>query len=283
MAELWDIYDKDRRKTGKVVERGNYTFQENEYHIVVTGIIMNSKNEILIAQRAPDRRLPLLWECSGGSMVSGETSLQAMLRELKEELGLNFSKREAIFLCRKRRDESIMPRFKELWLFRTDISANEVQFKDNESVAAKWVTIDEFMDMFDKGEVVQTIDFGREDYEKAITLKPRESYEYIGENVDVKIDRPLNSNHPKHGFKYEVNYGYVPNTVSADGEELDCYVIGIDEPIEEFTGKCVAVIHRINDDDDKLIIVPEGKDFSDEEILTKINFQEKFFASEIIR
>ena len=106
---------------------------------------------------------------------------------------------------------------------------------------------------------------------------------YIGKSIRIKIDRPFGSKHPKHGFIYPVNYGYVPNTISADREELDCYVIGINEPIDKFTGKCVAVIHRINDDDDKLIIVPEGKDFSDEEILTKINFQEKFFASEIIR
>ena len=87
------------------------------------------------------------------------------------------------------------------------------------------------------------------------------SKEYIGKNVKVKIDRALNTKHPKHDFVYEVNYGYVPNTESGDGEELDVYVLGIDKQLEEFEGKCIAVIHRINDDDDKLIMSTEGIDY----------------------
>ena len=58
--------------------------------------------------------------------------------------------------------------------------------------------------------------------------------DYLKKIVKVKIDRPLGSKHPKHGFEYEVNYGFVPGTVSGDGEELDCYVLGVDEPLEEF-------------------------------------------------
>jgi len=82
---------------------------------------------------------------------------------------------------------------------------------------------------------------------------------------------------------YEANYGFVPNTLSPDGEELDVYVLGVDEPLSEFTGKCVAIIHRINDDDDKLIVVPENIEISDKEIKKQIYFQEKWFDSIIIR
>lgn len=106
---------------------------------------------------------------------------------------------------------------------------------------------------------------------------------YIGKIVNVEIDRPLGNKHPKHGFIYTVNYGFVPNTISGDGEELDCYVLGIFEPLKEFTGKCIAVIHRTNDNDDKLIIVPENKTYSDEQIRALTEFQERFFESEIIR
>jgi inorganic pyrophosphatase len=106
---------------------------------------------------------------------------------------------------------------------------------------------------------------------------------YLNQIVTVKIDRPLGSKHPKHGFIYPVNYGYIPNTISGDGEELDAYVLGIYEPIEEFTGVCIAIIHRTNDDDDKLIIVPENKDFTDSEIRALTNFQEQYFESVIIR
>ncbi len=56
---------------------------------------------------------------------------------------------------------------------------------------------------------------------------------YLNQIIDIKIDRPFGSKHPKHGFIYPVNYGYVPNTVSGDGEELDCYILGVDKPVNE--------------------------------------------------
>ena len=106
---------------------------------------------------------------------------------------------------------------------------------------------------------------------------------YLEKTLEVKIDRPFGSKHPKHGFTYPVNYGYVPNTISGDGEELDCYVLGVFEPLETFRGKCIAIIHRLDDNDDKLIIVPENKSFSNQEIRALTEFQERFFKSEIIR
>lgn len=109
------------------------------------------------------------------------------------------------------------------------------------------------------------------------------SNEYIGKLLEVEMDRPMGSRHPKHGFIYPVNYGYVPNTVSGDGEELDCYVLGVFEPLEKFKGKCIAVIHRTNDNDDKFVIVPEEKDYSDDAIEALTEFQERFFESIIIR
>ena len=106
---------------------------------------------------------------------------------------------------------------------------------------------------------------------------------YLDKTIEVKIDRPFGSKHPKHGFIYPVNYGFVPNTKSDDGEEIDCYVLGVFEPLESYTGKCIAIIHRTNDNDDKLIIVPENKSFSNKEIRVLTEFQERFFKSEIIR
>jgi len=107
--------------------------------------------------------------------------------------------------------------------------------------------------------------------------------DYLGKNVSIVIDRKLGTKHPKHGFIYMVNYGYVPNTVSGDGEELDAYLLGVFEPIEEFLGKVIAVIHRTNDDDDKLVVVPNDREYSDEAIRTLTEFQEQYFESVIIR
>lgn len=107
---------------------------------------------------------------------------------------------------------------------------------------------------------------------------------YLGKKIKVEIDRPLGSLHPKHGFKYLVNYGFIPGTLSEDGEELDAYVLGIEKPLIDFTGNCIAVIHRTNDADDKVVIVSdEHIDITDEEIRNDTNFQEQYFESIIIR
>lgn len=106
---------------------------------------------------------------------------------------------------------------------------------------------------------------------------------YIGKIVNVKMDRQMGTKHPKHGFVYPINYGYIPNTVSGDGEELDCYVLGVFEQLEEFEGECIAIIHRTNDNDDKLVVVPIGKEYDDSAINALTEFQERFFEHIIIR
>ena len=110
-----------------------------------------------------------------------------------------------------------------------------------------------------------------------------DSKQYLGKIIKIKIDRPFGSKHPKHGFIYPVNYGYVPNTTSGDGEELDAYLLGVYEPVEEYTGKCIAIIHRTNDDDDKLIVVPEEKEYTDDQIDALTEFQEQYFEHIIKR
>ena len=110
-----------------------------------------------------------------------------------------------------------------------------------------------------------------------------ENEKYLGKNLKIIIDRRYGSAHPKHGFIYPVNYGYVPNTISGDGEELDAYLLGVFEPVEEYEGKCIAIIHRTNDNDDKLVIVPDNKKYSDDAINALTEFQEQYFKHIIIR
>ena len=106
---------------------------------------------------------------------------------------------------------------------------------------------------------------------------------YIGKIVTVKMDRPMGSIHPKHGFIYPVNYGYIPNTISGDGEELDAYVLGEHKPLNTFEGKVIAIIHRLDDDDDKLVVMEDGRNYTDDQIIALTEFQEKWFKIEIIR
>lgn len=169
MAEFWDIYDKDRNKTGKVAQRGVDELKEGEYHVIVTAVILNSKNEILITKRAEFKQFPLMWECNGGSILAGETSIQGILREVKEEVGVEFKEEDAVFLKTETRTR-IPPDFKDMWLFRKDIEDSEITLPDGEAIDFKWVTIDEFEEMFKNNEIVPSVDFDRNDWEKAIKL-----------------------------------------------------------------------------------------------------------------
>ncbi len=168
MKEKWDIYDSKRRKTGKTIERKNYQkLKQGEYHIVVTGIILNSENQILISKRAKHKKFGEMWECNGGSILAGETSLEGIIRELKEELGIQFSEGEAIYLKEIRSDKKPAD-FKDLWLFKRDIKDQEITFPDGEATDFMWVTIEKFIEMYQNKEIVPTVDFGKEEYEIAL-------------------------------------------------------------------------------------------------------------------
>lgn len=115
------------------------------------------------------------------------------------------------------------------------------------------------------------------------TAANRIATDFLGEMVTAYMDRPLGSRHPKHGFFYMLNYGCVPGTLAPDGDEVDVYVLGEFEPVTAFTGRCIAVIHRLDDDDDKLVLAPDGKNYTDEQISALTEFQERFFQSIILR
>jgi inorganic pyrophosphatase len=105
----------------------------------------------------------------------------------------------------------------------------------------------------------------------------------IGDIVTVTVDRPLGSYHPKHrDIYYPINYGYVKGVLAPDGEEQDAYILGVNQAVDEFTGKIIAIIHRINDIEDKWVVCPVDCMFTKEEILEQVFFQEQYFQTEII-
>ncbi len=106
---------------------------------------------------------------------------------------------------------------------------------------------------------------------------------FLGKTVHIKIDRPIGYVHQKNGYSltYPVNYGYIPDAFSADGEELDVYLLGITAPVSEYTAEVIGIVHRKNDCEDKLLAVPHGMDFTKEEIEKAVHFQEQFFDTEI--
>ncbi len=105
---------------------------------------------------------------------------------------------------------------------------------------------------------------------------------YLGKTVTVEIDRPLGSVHPKHpDIVYPINYGYIPGVIGGDGEELDVYVLGVNYPVETFTGKIIGIIHRENDVEDKLVAAPEGVMLRQAEISKAVYFQEQYYKTKV--
>lgn len=104
----------------------------------------------------------------------------------------------------------------------------------------------------------------------------------IGRMVKVKVDRPLGSYHPEHSdMYYPINYGYIEGIIAPDGEEQDAYILGVDEPVKEFVGKIIAIVHRFDDVEEKWVVAPENVSFTKEQIMEQANFQEQYFRSEI--
>ena len=105
----------------------------------------------------------------------------------------------------------------------------------------------------------------------------------IGDIVTVTVDRPLGSCHPKHkDIKYPVNYGYIRGIIAPDGEEQDAYILGVNVPVEKFTGRVIAVIHRDDDVEEKWVVCPENVSFSREEIMAQVDFRERYFHSSVL-
>lgn len=132
------------------------------------------------------------------------------------------------------------------------------------------------------------VDSGREKYRKGKhdfivnTLRKALVKSYLGKTVTVSIDRPIGSVHPKHDdIVYPVNYGFIPNVLGGDGEELDVYLLGVDKPVTEYTGKIIGIVHRENDVEDKLVMAPEGVKFTQNEIAVQVRFQEQYYKTEI--
>ena len=101
--------------------------------------------------------------------------------------------------------------------------------------------------------------------------------------MTVVVDRPIGFYHVTKGIHldYTINYGYLPGVTGGDGEEQDVYILGVDKPLETFTGRIIGVVRRKDDNEDKLVAAPEGVFFTSAQILENIRFVEKYFDSSV--
>ena len=168
IPEEIDIYDKSRNKTGKTKFRHKDTLESGEYTIGVQAVIINSQNKILISQRSKFKnKEPLKWECNGGALLSKENPVDGIIREIKEELGVKLEEKDAILVKTTFNGR----RFKDTFLFFKDIDIKDIKFCDEETINAKWVTIEEFIEMFNKEEIVSSIDIDKEDLKQCLNYR----------------------------------------------------------------------------------------------------------------
>ena len=105
----------------------------------------------------------------------------------------------------------------------------------------------------------------------------------LGRLVTVTVDRPPGSFHPEYkDMYYPINYGYIKGIIAPDGEEQDAYILGVNEPVKEFTGRIIAIIRRSDDVEEKWVVAPDGVTFTKDEIMEAVRFQEQYFQSEMI-
>ena len=118
-----------------------------------------------------------------------------------------------------------------------------------------------------------------------MTIKERHELveRYLGQTVQIKIDRPIGHVHKK-GEKtliYPINYGYIPKVLGGDGEELDVYLLGADRPLVACTCRIVGIVYRENDVEDKLIASADGRLYSADEMAEAIRFQEQYYRTQV--
>ena len=147
--EIWDVYDSQRNLTGRTHRRID-PLPEGDYHLVVFAWLRNSKGEYLISKRAPNKGYPNLWENTGGSAVAGDDSLTATIREIKEEVGLDANPENGKCILSEISGDS----FFDVWLFQQDFDLGDVVLQENETVDAKYATLDEIKEMIKNDEFI---------------------------------------------------------------------------------------------------------------------------------
>ena len=152
MTEYFDLYTADRRRLGRRIQRGA-PIPHGEYHIVVQIMTVNSRGEVLLTQRVPQKTSGGRWECSGGCAVSGETSREAAVRELFEETGIRVDPGEISFEWTLTTDSML----RDFYIVHKDVGLDRLVLQSTEVCAAKWVSLDRLEEMAQNGQTTRTV------------------------------------------------------------------------------------------------------------------------------
>ncbi len=293
MQEKCDVFDKNLRHLGVRSKSFCHSKRNKKLFFKLSWVwIINENNEILVQRRAKNKKFgSLQWDMSAaGHVQASETPEECIARETFEEIGIQRNKKDFEFmgLWENLKDFN----FAYVYLLKTPKST-KFTLNKKEVFEVEWLSFDKFVKLIYSDEFCMHSKDYKDWIVRILKLKLNKnvgneivlsknltcSSDFVGTLVEVTIERPLGSRHPKHGFLYPVNYGYIAGTISADGEELDAYVLGEMVPLNNFVGRVIAVIHRTSKTsfgDDKLIVVADGKNYTNEEIKTMTDFQENW-------
>ena len=149
--ELVDLLNNRKELIGETCERN--AVPNGKYRLSIHIWIINEKNEILIQQRSANRKkFPNMWTNTGGACLAGETSIETVFRELKEELDIipNIDNLELIASYKREKD------FVDVWVLRQNADIKDLKFNDNEVQDAKWVTIEEWKKLLIEGQAIKS-------------------------------------------------------------------------------------------------------------------------------
>ena len=166
MTELWDIYDINKNKKNKLHKRG-LPLDKNDYHIVIHAWVINSNDEVILTKRHSSKKIcPNMWECTEGSIIAGESSIEGAVRELKEEIGLDFEIADAEFFT------SFVLNFSntiiDSYLFKKDVNIDDLVLQENEVSEAKIVNERVYREMCKNGDIVESLRYFYNLYKKHI-------------------------------------------------------------------------------------------------------------------
>jgi len=150
MAELWDVYDREGNKTGRIHTRGE-KLAEGDYHLVVHIWLVNTHGEFLITKRAAEIDFGGYWQATGGSAVAGDDSITAALRETQEEIGVTLPSDEGVHVMRYNRGDCLT----DVWLFRYDGALSGLTLQPEEVADAMWADAATVQRMWGEGSLFQ--------------------------------------------------------------------------------------------------------------------------------
>lgn len=268
--EILNLYDDLGNLINETVKRGTKPEKGNIMLSIL--FITNDKEKFLIQKTSKEKGSE--YSTTGGHVLNEETPVETIIRETKEEIGLELAESEIKYIGLEKNSE--LPILFSIYKVTKNIDICNLKLQKEEVESIEWFTKEKIISLIKENKFKKS---HANIFEKYFIIGGKnekvESKDYLGKKVSVKMNIPLGSKHPKHGF--------IPNTISGDGEELDAYLIGVFEPVEEYEGIVIAIIRRINNNDDKLIVAPENKNYTDEQIKALTEFQEQYFESVIIR